>query len=297
MLIWRVLSAIVGIPVVVASVVAGGPYLLTLALLLALIAAHEFITKCRAAEIAVPGVVVYPVVAAVIVLAFAWTEPPLLPGLFGPVGLSGGEAALGLLAAMLYLAIGSLGAGLVRFHRGASVAVLRDAGATTLAGLYIAVPWAFVVLLRTFPYHWSPGEAAPGLDAGARLLLFVFLVTWATDVAAYFVGRSLGRVPLTPASPNKTREGAVGGLVGAMAVGIGAGLALDLPLSFTCAASPLLGLMGQVGDLAKSTLKRDLGTKDFGALIPGHGGALDRFDSLMVNAPVAFFCALVLMGG
>jgi len=76
-----------------------------------------------------------------------------------------------------------------------------------------------------------------------------------------------------------------------------AGVVLGLPLSFTWAAAPLLGVMGQMGDLAKSILKRDLGTKDFGSLIPGHGGSLDRFDSLMVNAPIAFFCALAVFGG
>lgn len=297
MLIWRVLSAVVGIPFIVAAVVVGGPVLLLLVLALALLAAHEFITKCRPAGITVPGVIVYPVVFVAPTLAFAWTEPPLLPALQGAIGLSGGEMALALLATMLYLGIGSLLVGLVRYHRDQSIQVVRDVGATALGGLYIAVPWSFVVLVRTFPYVGAAAEGALRLETGAKLLLFVFLVTWTTDVAAYFVGRATGKRKLTPASPNKTFEGAVGGLVGAVAVGIGAGLVLGLPLSFTWTAAPLLGLMGQMGDLAKSILKRDLGTKDFGSLIPGHGGSLDRFDSLMVNAPMAFFCALAVLGG
>jgi len=297
MLIWRVLSAVVGIPLVVAAVVVGGPVLLLFVLILALLAAHEFITKCRAAGINVPGVIVYPVVFVAPTLAFAWTEPPLLPVLQGAITLSGGEMALALLATMLYLGIGSLLFGIVRYHRDQSIQVVRDVGATALRGLYIAIPWSFVVLVRTFPYVGAAAEGALRLETGAKLLLFVFLVTWATDVTAYFVGRSVGKRKLTPVSPNKTFEGAVGGLVGAIAAGMCAGVVLGLPLSFTWAAAPLLGVMGQMGDLAKSILKRDLGTKDFGSLIPGHGGSLDRFDSLMVNAPIAFFCALAVFGG
>lgn len=294
---WRVLSAAVGVPLLVAVAVVGRVYLLALVMAVALIAANELITKCRAAGIVASGAIVYPVALLLPVLTYAWTEPPLAAAIQGPHALSGGELALALLATMFYLAGGALMVGLLHYHRDQRVAVVRDVGATVLAGLYTAVPWSFVGLLRTYPFTDPVCLPPLRLEIGARLLLFTLLVTWATDITAYFVGQARGRRQLTPASPNKTFEGAVGGLVGAVAVGMGTGLALGLPLSFAWTASPLLGLTGQLGDLAKSILKRDLGTKDFGSFIPGHGGALDRFDSLMFNAPVAFFCALALLRG
>ena len=184
MLIWRVLSAVVGIPLVVAAVVVGGPVLLLFVLILALLAAHEFITKCRAAGINVPGVIVYPVVFVAPTLAFAWTEPPLLPVLQGAITLSGGEMALALLATMLYR------------HR---LTPVRDRpgttetrasrwfamGATAL-GLYIAIPWSSWcssdILCwsccrggaaardgrETASCSWSPGRRTSPLLWGAR---------------------------------------------------------------------------------------------------------------------------------
>jgi phosphatidate cytidylyltransferase len=297
MLKWRVLSAVVGIPLAIAVVVGGGVYLLIPLLALAVLAAHEMITKCREKSILIPGTIVYPVVVLLPVMAYGWTEPPLVAGWGEAANLSSAELALSLLAAMLYLVVGALLVGLIRFHRDQTVPIVRDVGATVLTGVYVAVPWTFVLMLRTYPFADAVGPGPLRLEVGARLLLFVFLVTWATDIAAYFVGRSLGKRKLTPASPNKTVEGALGGLIGAVVVGLAAGLLLGLPAALAAIASPLLGLMGQLGDLAKSIMKRDLGTKDFGSLIPGHGGSLDRFDSLMVNAPIAFFCALAFMTG
>jgi len=123
----------------------------------------------------------------------------------------------------------------------------------------------------------------------------LFCVTWATDTGAYFTGKNLGRKKLTPASPNKTWEGTGGGLLAAVVVALAFGAWFQLPLRLTAPVGVMAGIMGQFGDLCKSILKRDLGTKDFGALIPGHGGVLDRFDSLMMNVPVVYFYAVLVM--
>lgn len=133
-----------------------------------------------------------------------------------------------------------------------------------------------------------------GLADGARVMLLVFFSTWATDSGAYLVGRKYGRRKLTPASPNKTVEGSEGGFAASLLVGVLAGLALHLPIGLCAAIGALVGVTSQLGDLAKSILKRDLGTKDFGDLIPGHGGVLDRCDSLLMNVPLVYYLVLLL---
>ena len=123
-------------------------------------------------------------------------------------------------------------------------------------------------------------------------MVSVFASVWVCDSAAYFVGRALGKHPLFKrVSPNKTWEGAIGGFVGAVAVFTVARFIalpyLSVVQAIVCGA--LIGLFGQVGDLVESLLKRSAGVKDSSALIPGHGGVLDRFDSLMFVAPLLFF--------
>ena len=130
---------------------------------------------------------------------------------------------------------------------------------------------------------------------GPQLVLFLVGVTWAGESAAYLVGSSLGRHRLAPIlSPRKTVEGAVAQVI----VSVAAALALAtwlLPgcgLAGAAGAGILLGVIGQVGDLAESAIKRSIGTKDTGGLIPGHGGMLDRIDSLLFNAPALYLYSL-----
>ncbi len=123
-------------------------------------------------------------------------------------------------------------------------------------------------------------------------MLFLVGVTWSGESAAYAVGNAIGRTKLAPRiSPGKTVEGAIAQVL----VSVGAAIALQLWLLPTWStpralfAGVLLGIVGQVGDLAESAIKRSVGTKDAGGLIPGHGGALDRLDSLLFNVPVFFY--------
>ena len=127
---------------------------------------------------------------------------------------------------------------------------------------------------------------------GALLVLFVLLVTWAGDTAAYYVGKTWGSRPLAPRlSPNKTIEGFLGGLVVAPLIAwIGHLWFLPAVTPVDCLILGLLfTVLGLLGDLSESALKRHAGVKDSGSLIPGHGGVLDRVDSLLLNAPVFYY--------
>ncbi len=127
---------------------------------------------------------------------------------------------------------------------------------------------------------------------GALLVLFVLLVTWAGDTAAYYVGKTWGSRPLAPRlSPNKTIEGFLGGLVVAPLIAwIGHLWFLPAVTPVDCLILGLLfTVLGLLGDLSESALKRHAGVKDSGSLIPGHGGVLDRVDSLLLNAPLFYY--------
>ena len=156
---------------------------------------------------------------------------------------------------------------------------LEPVAAGLLAAVYIGWPLGHAVLLRE-------------LSEGVWLVLFLVGVTWAGESAAYLVGSAIGHHPLAPAiSPAKTMEGALAQLVVSVLASLVLGhwLLPAWPWSFTAGAGALLGMIGQVGDLAESVVKRSLGTKDTGALIPGHGGVLDRIDSLLFNVPSFYY--------
>jgi phosphatidate cytidylyltransferase len=153
----------------------------------------------------------------------------------------------------------------------------------TLSGLvYIALPWSFMILLRSHPH-------------GHQYLLTIFLCTWSCDVGAYLVGSWFGDSPFSDkVSPGKSWEGFFAGIAASFTC------ASLLPLAFDMAPFPLVilgslcGVAGQLGDLAESVLKREAKVKDAGNLIPGHGGFLDRFDSILINATLTFFIIEVI---
>jgi phosphatidate cytidylyltransferase len=148
--------------------------------------------------------------------------------------------------------------------------------AISLVGyIYIVVPTLVFLQLRA---------------GGIELVVLLFVVVWVTDIAAYAAGRAIGGAKLWPAvSPKKTWSGAIGGLVGGSLVGLATawafgaepGMMVQLAL-----LSAVLSVAGQVGDLAESAWKRHFNVKDSGSIIPGHGGVMDRLDSLIVAAPV-----------
>lgn len=154
-----------------------------------------------------------------------------------------------------------------------------------LSILYLGVPLAAFAYLRIAPSGDWP--AAFGLEPGARLVLTLLLTTWSGDTAAYFVGRGVGRHKLAPRiSPGKTWEGAIANSVASVVVALGLGHVGQLGVACGLTIGLAVGVLGQVGDLLESAIKRRAGVKDSGALFPGHGGILDRIDSLLLPAPV-----------
>jgi phosphatidate cytidylyltransferase len=157
---------------------------------------------------------------------------------------------------------------------------MNRVGALVMGPMYLGPSMAALALVRS---HGTNAE-------GAGLALLALLTAWFSDSGGFFAGKFIGGPKLYPAvSPNKTWAGAVGGAVGSMLAAVLASTVFlkTLPLGPGIAVCVVAGITGQLGDLAESVLKRSAGVKDSGALLPGHGGILDRVDALM-------FCALVL---
>ena len=124
----------------------------------------------------------------------------------------------------------------------------------------------------------------------------MFIGTWASDSFAYFAGRAFGSHELAPAiSPNKTIEGFFGGLIGTIAVVVGLGWLLAMPLPQMAALGAAIAVLGTLGDLVESMMKRQTGIKDSGAIIPGHGGVWDRFDSVLFTAPLVYYYTVYIV--
>ena len=157
-------------------------------------------------------------------------------------------------------------------------------GATILGVLYVVLLGGHLVALRT------------GFDQAlsAHLLSFFFLVLMGADTGAYYVGRAIGKHKLAPkVSPGKTWEGVGGGLVTALALATAAHFWFfkELPLKWALPLAAVMTVLGILGDLTESALKRGAGAKDAAKILPGHGGALDRLDSLLFNAPLVYYFA------
>jgi phosphatidate cytidylyltransferase len=171
--------------------------------------------------------------------------------------------------------------------RGPGERPLEAVAVTVLAVAYTAGLPAFLLAIRHSGYE---GQSW----AGAWLVFFPLVVTWVVDTAAMFGGRAIGGPKLAPTvSPGKTRSGSIAGVLGGLIVAPLFGwlvfprVGLDIPLWQLIAIAGVLGVIGQAGDLAESLFKREAGVKDSSHLIPGHGGVLDRLDSLYFVVPAA----------
>ncbi|SNB46391.1 phosphatidate cytidylyltransferase [Geobacter sp. DSM 9736] len=150
--------------------------------------------------------------------------------------------------------------------------------------LYVPLLLCHFILLRLLPL-------------GTSWIFLLLVIVMAGDTFAYYVGSSFGRHKLYPAvSPNKSIEGALGGVAGSLtgALICKATFFPELSVAAAVVAAILLGVLGQLGDLFESMLKRSFGVKDSGTIVPGHGGILDRLDSMLFAAPAAYFCAAFL---
>ncbi|HHT26814.1 MAG TPA: phosphatidate cytidylyltransferase [Firmicutes bacterium] len=156
---------------------------------------------------------------------------------------------------------------------------LQRAGAVCLGSLYLGL-YAFLYLIRA---------------NGLSLALVAIIGTWATDTLAFFIGRAIGKHPLAPTiSPKKTREGAMAGLVGGMSAGACIAFFASWPIWHGFLFGLGVAIGSQMGDLVESAMKREAGVKDSGSLLPGHGGVLDRFDSLLFAGATVYYLQLLL---
>lgn len=150
--------------------------------------------------------------------------------------------------------------------------------------VYVAVMLSFILLTRN-------------LENGKFIVWLIFLCSWGCDTCAYCVGMLIGKHKMAPVlSPKKSVEGAVGGVLGAALLGVIYAALTHGPIveyAVICAAGALISM---VGDLAASAIKRNQGIKDYGKLIPGHGGILDRFDSVIFTSPIIFYLTQIILG-
>jgi phosphatidate cytidylyltransferase len=276
MLKTRIFTAIVGIPLfLLVLFVPGGVPFLAAVCLLTLIGLHEFWSAHRAGLKswgAEPNAV----------LTFAGLLFPLSVLWVFRVRDSGfglRELEQGMIIGLMVLLLACL-MEIARSYRRGTRPVAINLGIGLVGALYVGGLFSFVSLLRL-----QPGEMTLlqwTIDRGACLVLYLMLMLWVGDSAAYFVGRKYGRLKMArELSPGKTWEGAFANFAGCLTVGILLSGWMGYSLWMGALFGTGVGVLGQVGDLFKSSLKRSLGIKDFGGILPGHGGVLDRFDSLL----------------
>lgn len=268
----RVLTAVVLIPVVLALVLKGPFWLVTLAAAaVAELATWEYLRLAAESGVKPPRIAVLVCVALLFGAAYRNRD------FLGPV--------ITALSLILFV---------VCAFRCPLERVLADAGASVFAIAYLGFPLITIPLLST-------------QENGPSLLLLLFFAVWAGDVAALYIGRTFGRHKLAPAlSPNKSWEGAFASVLGSILAilfliwmagllnqrGID-NIGYPGPLLHWLFLATLLNVAAQLGDLAESALKRGAGVKDSGSVLPGHGGILDRIDALLFAAPVLWFSLIV----
>jgi phosphatidate cytidylyltransferase len=178
-------------------------------------------------------------------------------------------------AVLLVFVFGAVGIGLAT--RWALHEVLPAIAISSAGLLFVALPLSYLVRINEINL------------VGRKLVLFTLCLIWAGDILAYFVGRGLGRVPMAPAlSPKKTWEGALGNLVASLLVGVFFAKWLQIEATQMLLIAGLANTAGQMGDLIESAWKRGAAVKDSSNLLPGHGGVLDRIDSLILASPVVW---------
>lgn len=202
--------------------------------------------------------------AVIAMLSMAWFETPL--------------AVLGVIAlGFVLVAVSGL---LIGPKPGITVRM----AATMLGVLYLGLGFAHLLLLRE-------------LDTGRDIVLTVIFGTWAGDTVAYFTGKYFGSTPMVPhLSPQKTWEGFAGGVAGTVLLVLFIGLYTDLSAVDSLLLGAVIAVVGPVGDLFESLLKRDVQIKDSGKGLPGHGGVLDRFDALLWTAVASYYLLTVGLG-
>ena len=268
----RIISAIVGIPVVLLGIWLGLPGIAILSVIAGAIGGHELDRMMRpsrttAGSVRMVSLVMGPALVATIA---AWmASEGRITGEHVPITIA------------IIFALAMLLRGTATLGRSSSNRKTSD--------------WAYWVFAAYVGLSLAHAPVLVELGQGRELILLAILTTFAIDSAALFVGVSIGRHKLAPKiSPKKSWEGAIGGVLGGVIAAIAIDSAFHIPFTTLSAGilGAVLGVSGVVGDLYESWLKRRAGVKDSGTLIPGHGGILDRIDSVMPNLAVVYWAAV-----
>ncbi|HCA59782.1 MAG TPA: hypothetical protein DEP46_17580 [Blastocatellia bacterium] len=272
----RLLTAAIALPILIASVIVpwwfpDAVWLFVAIAVLALGAGlFEFFTLTKKLELKADAGLAY-LGAAALVVAFIFDAPAKSPELL----------LLTLALSLIVVIIAET----FRFQKDFSK-LLAGLGVTVFGVIYIAFLGGFLIATRV------GFENVPGLST--KLLLFFFAVIFGSDSGAYFAGRAFGKHKLAPAiSPGKTIEGLIGGLLAAAVIAAACSWSFfpELNVWFAIGLGTVMAAVGVLGDLAESAMKRGSGTKDAANILPGHGGLLDRLDSLLLNAPILYYFA------
>jgi len=273
----RIFTALVLIPVVVALVWWGPAWVLAaVAALIAILALREFFDLGE-------RIAMRPFSKWTIVCAAGLFYAQYSLGLVETRSIAEGysivrSAAGGVLsieAVLLVFVFGAVVLGLAT--RWALHEVLPAIAVSSAGLLFVILPFSYLVRINEVSL------------VGRKLVLFTLCLVWAGDILAYFVGKGLGRVPMAPAlSPNKTWEGALGNLLASLVVGVFFAKWLQMEAMQMLVIAGLANIAGQMGDLIESAWKRGAAVKDSSNLLPGHGGVLDRIDSLILASPIVW---------
>lgn len=283
----RVTTAIIALPILIASVIL--PVLIPgsqwTSLPFVLIAAFaigaglfEFFSLSKKLELKGDAAIGYLGAAAYFVVCALFDAPAKAPGL------------LVLVTAVFIIAL--LIKQTFRFQADFSK-LLTGTGVTLLGVMYVAFLGGFLVAMRV------GFEATPVPNLSTKLLGFFFLVVMGADSGAYYLGRAAGKHKIVPKiSPGKSWEGLIGGVILSSVFAAAATTLFfkELPYQFSIPLAIAMTIIGFFGDIAESAMKRGAGAKDAASILPGHGGLLDRLDSLLFNAPVLYYFALFFFG-
>jgi phosphatidate cytidylyltransferase len=270
----RIITAAIALPILIASILVSWlqPLFVVLAAAAMIFGLYEFYVLSRKKDLKPDVAAGFLGGAALFTIFYFATPDPL-------------QSRLDVQTIVLTLIVFTSGTLIAAMLRGAPFdKMIAASGATILGVLYVVFLGGHLVAVRTgFEQTLS-----------AHLLSFFFLVLMGADTGAYYVGRAIGKHKLAPKiSPGKTWEGVVGGVVAALVLATAAHFWFfkELPLKWALPLAGVMTVLGILGDLTESALKRGAGAKDAAKILPGHGGALDRLDSLLFNAPLIYYFA------
>ena len=259
----RVITAIIFGAILILCTIVGGIPFIVLTYLFASIAVFELLKMRNVKLISFPGLLSY-------ILLWVFLLPSKYQYLLNDLNVTKMEFTF--LVVLLFLTYTVLTKNKFTFD---------DVAFSILSILYVGMGFYYFMETR---------------DAGLVYIFYSLFIIWATDSGAYFTGRAIGKRKLWPEiSPNKTIEGFIGGIISALIVSIlfGVFTEMNAPIIWLSIATIFLSIFGQVGDLVESALKRHYEIKDSGHILPGHGGILDRFDSLLFVWPLIHFLHLL----